>query len=205
MQSVFALGIFAVTIFMFLRFLRVFEKLKILKSTHPTMHLIYECYTGKYQNVGKVQDKIYYDLKKLKMDCTKGFGIYYDNPKEVPDTKKCRALAGCILPKRYWKNIEALEKQGFNIVKVKPFKTIQSTWQADRPLSIQVNVLKKIPQFITACKERGEKADVLMEICSGEIGKRGATITHLVNRSPSEVFEVQFFESNKFFSNKKTD
>jgi hypothetical protein len=59
--------------------------------------LVYESHTGEYKNVGKVIDKMYYALlNDEKVECFKGFGIYYDNPQKV-EKSKLRADVGNIL------------------------------------------------------------------------------------------------------------
>jgi hypothetical protein len=59
--------------------------------------LIYESHIGDYKNVGKVIDKMYYALlNDEKVECFRGFGIYYDNPQKV-EKSKLRADVGNIL------------------------------------------------------------------------------------------------------------
>ncbi|KAA6337094.1 hypothetical protein EZS27_014806 [termite gut metagenome] len=59
--------------------------------------LVYENVTGAYNQASKVSNKIYYDLLNTeKIPTTKGFGIYYDNPKNV-EQSKLRSEVGCIV------------------------------------------------------------------------------------------------------------
>jgi len=59
--------------------------------------LVYESHIGDYKNVGKVIDKMYYALlNEEKVECFRGFGIYYDNPQKV-EKSKLRADVGNIL------------------------------------------------------------------------------------------------------------
>ena len=59
--------------------------------------LVYESHIGDYKNAGKVIDKMYYALlNDEKVECFRGFGIYYDNPQKV-EKSKLRADVGNIL------------------------------------------------------------------------------------------------------------
>jgi effector-binding domain-containing protein len=59
--------------------------------------LIYEELTGSFSKSSEAMDKIYYSLlENEKIETTKGFGIYYDNPAEVEESK-LRFDAGCIV------------------------------------------------------------------------------------------------------------
>ncbi len=92
--------------------------------------LAYEPHTGEYKNVGKVIDKMYYALlNEEKVECFRGFGIYYDNPQKV-EKEKLRSEVGNILENptpellellsgKY--NIKTLEKQKFLVTEF-PYK-----------------------------------------------------------------------------------
>ena len=59
--------------------------------------LVYENVTGSYNQASKISNKVYYELlNNFKIETTKGFGIYYDNPKNV-DQNKLRSEVGCIV------------------------------------------------------------------------------------------------------------
>ena len=45
--------------------------------------VVYETHIGDYSKVRIIQDEIYYSLIEDGITTTKGFGIYYDNPKVV--------------------------------------------------------------------------------------------------------------------------
>lgn len=59
--------------------------------------LVYEEVTGDYSQSPKVMDRVYYALlNDDKIETTKGFGIYYDDPKDV-EKSKLRSEIGCII------------------------------------------------------------------------------------------------------------
>jgi hypothetical protein len=59
--------------------------------------LVYENVMRAYNQTSKIPDKVYYNLLyNYKIEITKGFGIYYDNPRNV-EQSKLRSEVGCIV------------------------------------------------------------------------------------------------------------
>lgn len=59
--------------------------------------LVYEDLTGDYSKSGEVMDRVYNSLStNEKIKSTKGFGIYYDDPKKV-EKSKLKSEVGCIV------------------------------------------------------------------------------------------------------------
>ncbi len=106
--------------------------------------LVYESHIGDYKNVGKVIDKMYYTLlNEEKVECFRGFGIYYDNPQKV-EKEKLRADVGNILENPTPEildqlapsyNIRTLEKQQYLVAEF-PYKN---------QLSIIMGIMKVYP------------------------------------------------------------
>lgn len=62
--------------------------------------LVYKQMTGDYAKSAKLMDEIYYSLLNVYgIETFKGFGIYYDNPKEV-EKSKLRSEIGCIIEEK---------------------------------------------------------------------------------------------------------
>jgi hypothetical protein len=126
--------------------------------------LVYESHTGDYKNVGKVIDKMYYSLlNEEKVECFRGFGIYYDNPQKV-EKEKLRADVGNILENptsevlaqltpKY--NIKTLEKQQYLVAEF-PYKN---------QMSIIVGIMKVYPALNNYTEEHQLSKDgFVMEI-----------------------------------------
>ncbi|ULQ58893.1 GyrI-like domain-containing protein [Brucepastera parasyntrophica] len=74
-----------------------FAKITIRTLNQGGEILVYENVTGPYSQSAKVSDRIYYDLLDNDgIETTKGFGIYYDNPKNTAQDK-LRSEVGCII------------------------------------------------------------------------------------------------------------
>jgi DNA gyrase inhibitor GyrI len=76
--------------------------------------LVYKEIVGDYSNSGEISEKIYYQmLNDFGVDSAKlvsGFGIFYDNPNEVP-AEECRSKIGCVLDAADVDKIPSLESE----------------------------------------------------------------------------------------------
>jgi preprotein translocase subunit SecF len=74
-----------------------FKKISFRIESQGGETVVYENVTGDYSQSPKVSDRVYYMLlNDEKVETTKGFGIYYDNPKKVAKDK-LRSEIGCIV------------------------------------------------------------------------------------------------------------
>ena len=139
---------------------------KIQFSVHETGGevLVYESHTGDYKNAGKVIDKMYYALlNDEKVECFRGFGIYYDNPRKV-EKQKLRSDVGNILENpspeimaqltpKY--NIRTLEKQQYLVAEF-PYKN---------QMSIIMGIMKVYPALNRYIRENNlNEEGFVMEI-----------------------------------------
>jgi len=73
-----------------------FHPVKVTKQKVGPYKIVYEEHLGPYKETGKIQDRIYAELKQHNIATSRGIGIYYDNPKDTP-AEECRSKVGCIL------------------------------------------------------------------------------------------------------------
>ncbi len=74
-----------------------FRQITFTTATEGGEVLVYEDVVGDYGKTGEVMDSVYTKLLNIeKIKTTKGFGIYYDDPKKV-DKDKLRSEVGCIV------------------------------------------------------------------------------------------------------------
>ena len=79
-----------------LGFFGCFYKINLKTENTGGEILIYENVTGAYNQASKISNNVYYELlNNYKIETFKGFGIYYDNPKNV-EQNKLRSEVGCI-------------------------------------------------------------------------------------------------------------
>lgn len=84
----------------FLKFiydLGLFSSIKFYRGNFSNSEIFYLEYQGEYKNIGSCIRKTCDIMTNLKLnddDRYSAFGIYYDEPKRVKDTKQCRAIYG---------------------------------------------------------------------------------------------------------------
>ncbi len=114
--------------------------------------LVYKKYIGEYNNVGPVMDKVYYDLKnKYGIATTKGFGIYYDDPKTV-SRDKLRSIVGCVVESKSINEIGALGNS-FGVYEYPKSNSVVAEFPYKGKMSVPIGILKsysKLSAYITS-------------------------------------------------------
>lgn len=125
--------------------------------------LIYEKITGDYSQSAAVSDRVYKKLlESHQIATTKGFGIYYDNPKTTEKTQ-LRADVGCILESDLDK-IEALKKD-FEVMEYPMDKYIVAEFPFKGMPSVLIGIRRVYPALNAYAKQKGYAADSpVMEI-----------------------------------------
>ena len=89
----------AIIIIAFLYYLGLFSQPKTYETVMGPYTIAYESFTGPYAQTGPIFDKIYKAVKAAGINTTRGLGIYYDNPSQVP-AEKLRSDCGVIIEKK---------------------------------------------------------------------------------------------------------
>lgn len=125
--------------------------------------LVYENMLGDYSQTAEVTNRIYYDLlNNEKIETTKGFGIYLDNPQEV-ETSKLRSEVGCILDNPDSALIARLsEKYNIKILPVGNYVITEFPFKGK--ISILFGIMKVYPALHKFCEEHNISGGAIMEI-----------------------------------------
>ena len=104
-----------------------------------------------------------YDLlNNISVEAAKGFGLYYDNPREV-EREKLRSIVGCILGKEDEKKIEDIKKKH----KIKEYPLSNSVvveFPFKGMLSIFIGIFKVYPKLAEYIKNHSYSQVPIMEI-----------------------------------------
>ena len=119
--------------------------------------------TGPYSKVGKSMMDIDKKLKDSGIICTKGFGIYYDDPKIIP-AEKCRSFVGNILEEKDFSRISELKSAGFKVDSVPIAKSVVSEFPLKNALSYMVGPVKVYPVLSKYMSEKRYKSTLSLEI-----------------------------------------
>lgn len=113
----------------------------------------YESVTGDYSQTPVYTDKIYNSLlNEDKIETTRGFGIFYDNPKDV-DTDKLRSEVGCIIDTTLDSIQTAQLSKKYNIKTLPQSKYIVAEFPYKGSASIMVGIFKVYPALENYSKE----------------------------------------------------
>ncbi|MDR3266697.1 MAG: GyrI-like domain-containing protein [Tannerella sp.] len=125
--------------------------------------LVYENVVGDYQQASKVSNKIYYALlNDEKIATTKGFGIYYDNPKNV-EKSKLRSEVGCIVENLDSATLARLsEKYQVKIFPQSQYVVTEFPFKGG--MSIMVGIMKVYPALAKYIESEKLKDSPIMEI-----------------------------------------
>ena len=126
--------------------------------------LVFKNMEGDYAKSGKLSDEVYYTLlNDYKIETFKGFGIYFDNPKEV-DKNKLRSEIGCIVEQKDISKVSQIK--GELKTKIFPEKSyIVAEFPYKGKLSIIFGIMKAYPAIEKIVKEKGYNNNgVVMEI-----------------------------------------
>lgn len=141
-----------------------FRKVSFQQSEQGGEILVYEEVIGDYKQSGKIILGIYNSLRnEEKIETSKSFGIYYDNPQEV-DKNKLHSEVGCILEASDSVKLTGLKNK--YKIKIFPKSTyITTEFPYMGRLSILIGVMKVYPALNKYSKEnRFKEKGAVMEI-----------------------------------------
>ena len=135
--------VFFIIIITFLAYMGLFSSPKASEKNIGPYTFIYEEFIGPYKDTGPVFDKIYKALEKHGIKTTLGIGIYFDDPKNVPQDK-LRSQCGVIINE---KDLSKVEEQGksYKIGHIERGKSIVVEFPIKNSLSYMIGPMKGYP------------------------------------------------------------
>ncbi len=154
--------LFVVVFFSYLIYYGLFDKVNIVEKKAGPFILVYEKHTGPYSETGEIQNKIYEKLLNLGVKTTRGFGIYFDDPKKV-DEKKLRSVAGCVLNREDNGKIPEIKKT-MKVMKMPESDSIYAEFSYKGMMSVILGINKVYPEINRYKKEKKYDASPSMEL-----------------------------------------
>lgn len=147
----------------YLSYCGLFTKIEIKEKEAGGYMLVYEEFKGDYKNSSKIMDKVYYSLiNDYNIETTNGFGIYYDNPKEV-DKDDLRSDLGCIITEKDYDNVEEIKKN-FLVKEWPKKKCIYVEFPFKGFMSVILGIKKVYPRINEYVKDKSYQGAPIMEI-----------------------------------------
>lgn len=147
----------------FLWYMDYFASIKIEEKEEGGYMLVGKGVIGPYSDVGKHMLDADNKLRELGIKCTKGFGIYYNDPNTTPK-EKCRSLVGNILEIQDFAKIKNLTLDGLKRDSIPKAKAIVAVFPIKNTWSYMLGPMKVYPKFSQYMAEHNYKPVLSFEI-----------------------------------------
>ncbi|MBN1621779.1 MAG: hypothetical protein JW871_04230 [Endomicrobiales bacterium] len=155
-----ALGVIAagiIGLISFLFYMGVFSTPEVTEMETGPYTIVYEEFIGDYKKSGQVFERVGKAMEKEGIKTTRGFGIYFDDPKMVP-ADKLRSHCGLVIEGDNLKMVPELKKK-YNIQVIDKSNRIVIEFPIKNMLSYVIGPMKCYPAFSEYSKEKGYKVD----------------------------------------------
>ena len=138
--------ILIVNTYLFLARYGLFARVTVHEASVGPYVLVYKKHVGDYKQVAPVMDEMYHTLRDtFAIETTKGFGLYYDKPGEVP-AAELRSAVGCIVEGRTADELAAMSLP-YGVREYPASMSVVADFPYTGRLSIILGVLKVYPVF----------------------------------------------------------
>lgn len=141
----------------------LFSSVNISEKVAGPYLLVYKKHIGDYKNVGPIMEDIYYDLKNnYSIETTRGFGLYYDDPRQV-DKAKLRSIVGCIVESRSIADLNKVSNK-YGVKEYPSSKSVVAEFPYKGKMSIVIGIFKVYPKLGAYIKEHKYNQTPIMEL-----------------------------------------
>jgi len=158
-----SIAILCVIVYAGMAWMGFFTKIEAKEKPIGGYVLVGSEYIGDYSKSYCTMMKVDSELKAMGIICTKGFGIYYDNPQVTPK-EKCRSLVGNVLETKDSAKIEELKSKGFKVEFVAEKQSLVIEYPIKNDMSYMVGAMKAYPLFNEYMTQKGIKPSLSLEI-----------------------------------------
>jgi hypothetical protein len=140
-----------------------FTQVKVIEKEAGGYKVIGVNVTGPYSNVAADMEKVDKQLKDMGVISSKGFGIYYDDPKVVP-AEKCRSFVGSIIEENDFRIVSELKPEGLKIDSIPLARSVVAEFPIKNPLSYMIGPMKVYPALSEYMASKGYRSALSVEI-----------------------------------------
>jgi hypothetical protein len=144
-------------------YIGLFSGVTVSERQEGGYYLVGKDFKGAYSGAGKFMEGVCNSLKESGIGASKGFGIYYDDPKSVK-AEECRSYLGQILEAKDLGKIAELQAKGYRIDSVQKKNSMVINFPVKSKASYMVGPMKAYPAFSKYAAEKGYKPTLSMEI-----------------------------------------
>ncbi len=148
---------------LFTWYLGLFTSIEVQEKVAGGYIVVGKDFIGEYSKAGKFMLGVNKELQFAGIKSTKGFGIYYDNPKVVaPD--KCRSFVGDVLEKKDYDKVNELQAKGFKVDTIRVANAVVAYFPIKSMMSYIIGPIKVYPQLSKYISKNGYNITETIEI-----------------------------------------
>lgn len=140
-----------------------FQKVEVVEREAGNYVVAGMEFTGPYHKVGPVMQNVDSLIRGLSIECEKGFGIYYDNPKTTPEDK-LRSFVGNVIPESDSSRIAALLEAGLRVDSIQSAPSLVVELTTRNSMAYMVGPVKAYPALTKHLEIKGYKPLMSYEI-----------------------------------------
>lgn len=161
------------------------------KVVGPYM-LIYKKHVGDYKEVGPIIGDLCNDLKNnYSLAPTKGFGLYYDDPRQV-DKALLRSIVGCVVEGKTREDLSKVNSK-YGVREYPSSNSVVVEFPYKGMMSIFIGIMKVYPALGAYIKEHRYNPTPIMELYDIQ----NERIEYIASMNlPKEIFD-EFFKSKE--------
>lgn len=156
-------GIILVALTLFAYIYKLFSTVNVHEIEIPGGVILYKVYQGSYYKISSSLDKIISKSKEIfKKDQSniKFFGVYYDNPNNLKDINKCRAIIGILYNQNNENKIQfnaeefIKENKDYHYKALPSFKSIGCIFPLFNYFTMLINIIRGYPAIMKYAEEK---------------------------------------------------
>jgi hypothetical protein len=162
---VWAVGILAVValvIVTFFAYMGLFSKMAVAEKMMGPYTGVYESYVGDYMKIGQVFERVNGNMKNEGITCGQSFGVYYDDPRQVPK-EKLRSECGVILGDKDLAKAKGLKKK-YQIKTLPAKMSLVTEFPIKNVMSYMFGPMKAYPALENYAKDKGYQLTLAYEL-----------------------------------------
>ena len=157
------LSVIIVVFTLFSWYIGLFTKVEVEEKVEGGYTVVGKEFVGQYAKAGKFMKDVDNELTELGITSTKGFGIYYDNPRTVAP-EKCRSFVGNILEEKDYGRIDELQSKGFKVDTIPTTTSVIAYFPIKSDMSYMIGPIKVYPELSKYISDNGYKVTSSIEI-----------------------------------------
>ena len=140
----------------------LFAKVTFEQKEMGPFVVAYMDHVGDYSKIKEPMDEVYEELKSEGIVCTKGVGVYFDDPKKT-EKENLKSYAGCLLEGDALSEVSDLQTK-MKIYQLEKGKFAVSSFPYKNTLSIIIGVMRVYPKMSEYISENKLNSAEIVEI-----------------------------------------